>query len=161
MSYGCDFVCENRQCKNTGCKIPIHGAWEIALIDAVAGSGKYRDNHGWQKALAEKKANGMKHALVPYPNTDDIPVVGYRVQFFCPVCLVLWDEDYLRESYPSKEAMLADIKAQGDSYKCRKCGHPALSAKKAKNEGIDCPGCHKPLNPIPWMVSGAGQDKMK
>jgi transcription initiation factor IIE alpha subunit len=57
--------------------------------------------------------------------------------------------------------MLADIEAKSDGYKCRKCGQPALSAEKAKNEGLDCPGCHKPLSPIPWMASNAGEDRMK
>lgn len=143
MPQGCDFTCKKPGCPGFEKTIVMHGVWPTKGIDeAIAEAGEDAE----RKAVLEaRKVVGRKTSLFVYPQDKGRPPRGYRLQLYCPACLIVEDKDCCLDP--------ADAKTASDfPPACGKCGGVRLSMKKAIEQGIRCPCCQSPLHPFHWFT---------
>ena len=143
MPQGCDFTCRNTECAGFEKTIVMHGIWPTMCIDdAIA---EYGDDIERINALELKKAEGRVASLFVYPKDKSRQPVGYRVQLYCPICLMMDNIDCGLDKNEAKN--LSDNPSQ-----CGKCSGNRLSLKTAVVSGIPCPICHVKLHLFHWFT---------
>jgi uncharacterized protein YbaR (Trm112 family) len=146
MPIGCDFICENEACEVYKCRISIHGPWPISSIEEAIAS---EEDPSRKKALEAKQTDGIKHACIAIPNKSGIKSCGIRLKLYCPTCKMLWDQDYLGTG--ATEIVAEDLERPKP---CPECKGKVLSLVRAREDGLPCPLCSKPMKAKSWMTSG-------
>lgn len=158
LSYaGYDYLCKNKKCKNYWTKITLLEMCPIVRIeDAIAAYTAYvsapeskQDEHYGtcveiKEALEAFAAEGRLYAVAPINISSDVDVVGYRTQFFCPDCSIVWDKDVLALD-PN------EIQSELNDFRCEKCGKKPIGNVQAEQVGIFCPSCKEQLNRVYWL----------
>lgn len=152
---GCDFLCANNECPNCDTKITLVAMCPIIEIDeAIAVFSKLLAENsssvkcaGIVGVLEKRKSEGRKYAIAPVQIADELRIVGYRNQFFCEKCLVVWDKDIPELD---KQKIAESLK----SFRCERCGGPVKSMMDGLVKGVPCPKCDKALKVVPWLVQG-------
>lgn len=142
MPQGCDFTCRTPGCPGFEKTIVMHGVWPTKRIDEAIAEV---DDPEHKAVLEARKERGRKTSLFVYPRDKNRPPCGYRLQLYCPKCLVVEDMDCGRDKRTASAA--AD-----DPPDCPTCGGPRLSLKKAIESGIQCPLCKQALKPFHWFT---------
>lgn len=135
---GYDFICKNAECKYCNTAITFHEPWPITSIEEVLKIKTLPPEH--TESLANKLKEGCKYALIIYPNKNNLKQVGWRHQYYCPECYVIWEEDTL----------LKDKKVE--MHNCNRCGSKVRNLIEIVEKGILCPSCQKPLERNMWMT---------
>ena len=161
MPVGSDFTCQNALCPWLGKMMRMHGPWDIGKIDDVICSKFYVDHLDQQKQLIRKKHEGRTFACIPSPNVDHVKVIGVRLQFFCPRCRIVWDEDIIRpQGVFEREEKLIVTTMNSTGQPCRACGSYCISYPMALKDGLDCPQCGKKTAASEWFGEEFEPDKI-
>ena len=156
MPAGCDFLCDNVECKYHKGGFVITGAWELGDIDLVINSPVVEDNKEHQDGMKRLKERGRKYACINYPNFSEIPTAGYRLHRFCTKCMVLWTYDaMLSEDNDTLEKAEAALNIPEE---CPKCGDKMFDFQGLLEEGVECPHCHEEMKQSRWCSSAGVQD---
>jgi hypothetical protein len=143
MAIGCDFVCENPDCKAYHHRLSLNGSWPIVDIDDLIALPEIQKDPKMLEILQIRKGEGRTHACAILPNKAGLKIKGFRNQLFCPVDLIVWDEDCLEGSEQPKL----------DSIKCRRCNGNLISLEMAKKNGLNCPYCKNKMEPNYWFTN--------
>lgn len=149
MPAGCDFICENEECKQYKSGFSIISSWPLGEIDLVIKARNVQKDEEFAKGLANLKKEGRKYCCITYPNIDYIPTVGYRVDRWCSKCkrINLYDVMLAEENEDFEKALeRSDIPDN-----CFECGNKLLDFEGAIEEKINCPHCHKELKSNRWF----------
>ena len=142
MPAGCDFVCENKECKNYNTGIVITGPWPLGEIDKVINAPNVKKNKEFQEGLIKLKNDGQKYACIIYPNFNKIDTIGYRVSMWCSKCLCIYKYDAMVLD-PNEETEKTIANANIPTH-CNKCNTELKSFFNLideKDNGIACPAC--------------------
>jgi len=150
MPAGCDFICENTECKERGGGFVITASWPMGNINLVINLPHVKKLKSFRDKLVKMKKAGRKYACINYPNVKEIPTEAYRVQKWCKRCLCLWSyEVVLDEEAKTFEEALS--KASDIPEKCPSCDKPLLSFDDVLEEGVSCPHCEKDMKQGRWF----------
>jgi len=143
---GCNFTCQNKECKcfNTG--FTLTGVWPLGDIDTVI---EHCDHAELKENLIGRKKIGYKYAKINYPDPYDIPVIAQSIEKFCKTCKRI--ETFVIEDDDTYET----------PAKCEKCNGCYTSLVEACDEGnyLKCPFCDKELTQQRWYVNnGSGEE---
>ena len=150
MPNGCEFTCNNEDCEQHRAGFIINGAWSIGNICLVMNASNIRHNKPFRDGLIKLKNEGVKYACITMPNNDDIPVLGYRLQKWCPTCKCIWNNDLLLET-PEQTYEEALEKSNLSDSKCPKCSGEVLHYDQIVEEGIECPFCNVKMSQSTWF----------
>lgn len=160
---GCDFVCKNEECKYKGSGIVITSPWPLGDIDKVINAKNAPKDVSFLKQMEELKKQGRKLACINLPDSDNIPVIGYRVHMWCEKCPCLWNYDaIIPENITATDAnALIDevVKAANIPVKCFKCNHELKTFAQvidADGDGIKCTSCSARLKFNVWFSNEKG-----
>ena len=145
MPQGCDFWCDNKDCSNHGETIVMHGVWPAKRIAVAIAEAHAQGDLSRMKALENRRDAGRKIALFVYPEDKSLSPAGYRLQFYCPSCLIVEDKDCGRD--PKEANGMAD-----NPPDCGKCGGKRVSLKSSIPTSIPCPTCHVPMKQFHWFT---------
>lgn len=138
QAVGYDFVCTNPRCDYHHTKITLYEPWPITSIEDVLKRQELPEEH--REFLKKKMEDGQKYALIVYPNKHNLSQVGWRYQYYCPECYVIWEEDVL---FDEKKDALAH---------CKRCHSKVKDIEDIVENGILCPSCQKPLEKNVWIT---------
>ena len=142
MPQGCDFTCNNKDCHGYEKTIVIHGVWPTKSINqSIAEAGNDPER---KAALTQRKADGRITALFVYPQDVGREPVGYRIQLYCPSCLVVEDTDC-----DNRDKVLELFRSPSS---CPKCGSCRFSLKTATELGLRCPCCQEKMEGFFWFT---------
>ena len=163
MPAGCEFICDNKDCKNYNTGFTIRGAWPLGNIGIVINSSSVKQNLKFRDDLIKLKDSGRKYACISLPNVDKIPVEGYRFNLWCETCQCVWDTDvFFTEDEQVKwedrnlvpEEWFDHVTL---SYICSKCKGHLKSFDTVIEEGINCHLCKKDLKQSRWFSNEHGR----
>jgi hypothetical protein len=138
---GCDFICKNSECAHFNKGISLAGSWPLGDIDSVANSGRVRIDNELQKRIQSYKEYGEKYAVVSLPNKENIPVVGSRIQKWCPKCPAIWNYNIINKETDKTEEF------------CRQCKEKLMTFDEVIEKGIICPHCKKEMKQKRWCAN--------
>ncbi len=148
---GCDFYCVNSECKcfSDGSKyiLSISGAWPMGNINDVLDTIK--DEGIRQNIIDRKEQDGRKYWPITMPNANNVKIVAYRVEKWCPNCFCLWREDVELNGLDLSEA----LKNYKGKENCSKCNTILWKFEDIIKKGINCKFCNKLLNQRRWFVN--------
>ena len=156
MPAGSDFVCENDKCKEHRKGIVILNIWPLGDISKVIDAKNVQEKEEFCKGLMALRDQGRKHACINFPNTDKIPVSGYRVQNWCQNCFCIWGwdimfgEDIVDPKQASDRFPGALAKEPIPSL-CPKCNGELKDFKKILEDGIICLHCKEKMKTYAWF----------
>lgn len=162
MPAGCEFACENKDCKNYNTGIVVTGPWPIAPIDLVINAPNVRKNKPFQEGLIKLKKDGNKYACITYPNFNKIEKVGYRIQLWCDACLRVYNYDAMiknKDETIDETINNADIPAN-----CTTCNMKLKSFVElldGKTGGIVCPACNVGTTMHSWFTNEITTEYLK
>lgn len=164
---GCDFVCKNNDCKHKGSGIVITSAWPLGDIDKVINSRKIAQNTVFKKELEDLKSKDRKFACISLPDSENIPVVGYRIHMWCEKCPCLWNYDamILNPAITEPNAIIEDaVKNANIPENCPTCNTKLKTFSELiekDSEGIKCTSCQTKLQHNVWFCNEIGtSDKL-
>lgn len=143
MPQGCDFSCGNQRCLDFGKVIVMHGVWPTKNIDEAIAEAEPDPER--KAALESRKAAGRGTALFVYPVDKGACPCGYRLQLYCPSCLVIDDKDCSCD--PNEAKSMSD-----NPPSCPTCGVARFSMRKAVDSGLPCPSCGVPMSQFLWFT---------
>lgn len=162
MASGCDFTCDNEKCEHHKKGIIIVSPWPLGDINKIIMAKNVRINKVFQKELIElRDKHGRKYACINYPNVNNIPVVGYRINLWCQKCKYLYKEDVLLDEplvdkTPEEIALAREeviAKSQCEDKTCPTCNDKmkTYSQLMEENDGVDCPFCGVKMTKNTWF----------
>lgn len=139
---GYDFICTNQECKYNNTRITFYEPWPITSLEEVLNLAETSKDLPQEHInfLKKKMDDGAKYALIVYPNKNNHKQIGWRNQYYCPECYVIWEKDIL---FGEKKENLS---------RCNRCGSKLRSVKDISDNGILCPSCQKPLHKNVWIT---------
>jgi NAD-dependent SIR2 family protein deacetylase len=135
---GYDFVCINEDCQYCNTRITLSEPWPITSIHDMLEIKDLPDEH--VAFLQSQIDDGRKYALIVYPNKHNLKQIGWRHQFYCPECYVIWEEEVVFDE--KKEALTH----------CKRCNSKVKNIEDIVEDGIICPSCQKPLEKKSWIT---------
>jgi len=141
---GCDFVCVNKDCAHFDKGITMSGPWPIGDIDLVIHSERVRADVELQKQIQSHKDFGEKYAIISFPNKDNIPKVGVRIQKWCPKCPAIWNYNVLNKG---------EVAIEEPNETCFQCKEVLLDFDEVIKQGILCPHCKKEMQQRRWTTN--------
>lgn len=157
MPAGCDFVCENEKCTEHRKGVVIINKWPLGDIEKVVEARAVKKNEAFRRELIALKGTGRTYACITYPNVDNIPISGYRVQKWCQGCFCIWGWDIMlgEEVADTKEAsekFLVALAKETIPLQCPKCsGVDLFDFQKVVEVGIVCPHCKEKMKTYTWF----------
>jgi len=150
MPAGCEFICENKECKCHKTGFIVSGPWALGRVELVIENPVVKKMEDFRNDLIKRKKEGVKYVCIPYPNDINVPVDGYRIQKWCPQCKCIWNYDVmLSDTIKTVE----DVLEKGDvPVSCLKCSSKLQSFQEVLDEGINCPHCTQPLQQNRWFT---------
>lgn len=151
MPAGCEFACVNEKCKQYKSGFIITSPWPMGKIELVINSKKVKENNEVREHFIKLKDNGEKYAVIQLPNTDETPIIAYKVS--------LWsDKAKCIYSYPvetvDSQSLEESIKNANLPEKCEKTGCQLKDFDTITKEGINCPYCGEKLQQNRWFTNG-------
>jgi len=159
---GCEFVCKNKECPHCGSGIVMTSPWPLGDIDKIISSQKVARDTFFKEKLEKTKEQGRKYACIQLPDSEKIPVVGYRVHMWCEKCPCLWTYDALIPDHVKENAMQEAIDNANIPSVCPTCQNKLKTFKELienKEDGIQCSSCHKKLQKNVWFSNEEGPDE--
>jgi len=146
MSFiGCTFICKNEKCKCFETGFSMTGLWPLGDLNILI---EKADDKEYKEQLKRKQAAGIKYAKINFPNTLEIPTVGYSIEKFCKEC---------------KRIQTCDIKNYDDETPetCDICNKPYITFQEACGKeddegnlnGLECPFCGEKMFQERWYVN--------
>lgn len=155
MPAGCQFVCMNPDCEHEGSGFELKAPWPIAQIDLVLNSSKVQADLDLKETMEKLKQAGRNYACINYPDVDELPMNGYRLELWCDKCPRIWSYDVLlKKSEDTFEEALANSDIPD---KCAICDEPLMSFKICLGDfeddetGICCPYCKTKMLQQRWF----------
>jgi len=159
MASGCEFTCDNKDCKCYKSGFIMLAPWPIGEIDKVIVSKRVKENKAFQEELRKMKEDGKQYSCINYPNVDEIPTLGYKVQKWCDKCLVIWNfEAMVGKPEETPEETVENAKIIDT---CSKCNEKLRSFPQVVEEGIDCPHCNQKLIQQVWFSNETIEENIK
>ncbi len=150
MPSACEFKCDNKECKHYQSGFTMLAPWPIGEIDRVIEADNVKLDKKFQEELRNiKKAEGRKYACINYPNKNDIPKLGYRVQKWCDKCLMIWNYDAMIVN--NEETVEETVSNAHIPETCIQCNGQLKTFVQVVEDGVDCPHCQKRLIPQVWF----------
>ena len=149
MPAGCEFTCTNTECENYDTGFQIRGPWPLGRIGLVIEDSKVKDHKAFRETLLQLKKDGRKYACINYPNDDEIPVVGYRIQKWCTSCHVIWDFDALING--DDHSVENAIASSDIPCNCQICRGFLMDFDDVLKNNIKCPSCNVELKQSRWF----------
>ena len=149
MPSGCEFRCDNKECKcyNTG--FTMLAPWPIADINDVIHADNIKKHKEFQEELIALKKEGRKYTCINYPNENGIFKVGYKIQKWCDKCKIIWNyEAIIQDKKESMEETLAHAEVEDV---CSECGDKLKTFSQTLEDGIECFHCKQRLIPQVWF----------
>jgi len=152
---GCDYLCITEGCPCYQTKIVILEVCPlskiedvIAIYEDIIASKKFGEERsapfkGLLEHLIDTKEEGRTHAISPVNFTNNLIIDGYRKEFFCPSCKIVWSEDVMG-GIDEAEKRFPEITC------CKKCNGVLINNEIAEKDGIICVSCGEKLRRIPW-----------
>jgi hypothetical protein len=147
MAAGCDFICKNDKCKQSGKSIIMLGPWGLGDIDDVMKDDKVKNDKDLLNKLQQWAFQGRKHACINFPNSAEIDIKGYRINLWCDCCSCVWNYDIILNNNTLEEAM----EAANLPKLCTKCGVDLINFDKAIKDSIKCPYCKENMQTKRWF----------
>jgi len=144
MPVGFDFICENKECKVYKTRISLAGQWPLVEISELLKLERIRKQPDLVKGLESRIKEGRKYACASMPNLEKLEYKGTRVQMYCPIDKMIWDEDFEGLHYMDRLP---------EERKCRKCNGDLLTSDQAKNIGLNCPFCSEKMQAYTWFTN--------
>jgi hypothetical protein len=135
---GYEFVCKNEKCNYFNTGFTLYKEWPVSHIDLVINSKSVQQHKDLQDRLIKNKEEGRKYALLTLPNTENVPIIGKRIQLFCKKDCIIWERDLVEKN---------DVL---DMY-CDKCKERLVTADEARAWGLFCPSCKMKLSHTIWF----------
>ena len=123
---GYEFLCKNEKCNYFNTGFSLYRSWPITNIDTVINSKLAPQD--LKDHLVKSKQEGRTYALVILPNTEEMQIIGKRIQLFCKKDCIMWERDLVNKN---------DVL----DMHCDKCNDVLVSADEAMRDGILCPSC--------------------
>jgi len=152
MPAGCDFICRNNECEQSGKGFVITAPWPMAKIDKVLKSRRVSELPDHQKQLSEIKDSGREYTCLTLPNVDNITTDQYRVQFWSDKAQCIWQYEVKKEG-KVEDAISKAIENGEIPQKCPKTKSKMLSFKEVSKKGIDCPFCKDKMIQNRWFTN--------
>lgn len=147
MSTGCDFICKNKKCEYFGHGIVLTAQWPLGDIDKIIDSISDENN---KKEIIKLKEEGRKYGCIVMPNTNNIEIIGYRINMWCDNCSCLWNYDVILDNNTFEEA----LKSANVPDNCVKCNGKLNSFTDVlNNDIISCTSCHNKLSKNTWFCN--------
>jgi len=148
MPAGCDFTCTNKECEYVNSGFIISDSWPLGRIELVIENPQVKKMVGFRDKLIERKDNGIKYVCLVYPNSTEIPIEGYRNQYWCSKCKCVWNNDVMLK----EDQVFKDIKEELETMeKCPECKCSILGFDDVIEQGINCIHCNKKLQQNRWF----------
>ena len=156
MPAGCTFFCNNDECEHYLKVIDVKGQWPLGDIDDVINSKKVQQDEELSDVLNKRKEDGRTVACITYPDPEDIPIIGYRVQEWCQKCPALLERDILFTEEDTDESIEEKVK---DTQECIFCNSKTKSFNEILEESILCPFCKQEMEQQRWFAQRNEFDK--
>ena len=119
MPAGCNFMCVNEKCDHYRAGFTINGIWPIGNIEDVIKQDKVYNNKTFKEGIIKLKKSGREFTCICFPNDEDVPYIGYRVQKWCQNCKCIHSYDAMID----EDTMDSDevIKKANVQSTCSKC----------------------------------------
>ena len=159
---GCEFVCKNEECKHKGCGVVLTSPWPLGDIDKIINSQKVAKNIPFKKELENLKGQGRKYACIGLPNSEKIPVVGYRVHMWCSKCPCDWTYDGIIPENATGDIIQEAIKNTNIPENCPTCNTKLKNFGELiddNGDGIQCTSCHIKLQNNVWFSNEEGEEE--
>jgi protein associated with RNAse G/E len=150
MPAGCEFICDNKECKYFDHGFSIHGPWALGDIDEIIECKKLNSMPEVKNNLIRIKSNGAKKACIIFPNDTNIKTIGYRVQLWNSKenRIYSYDLDITVENDEEIEKLVEEEK--------KKLGHENKMLKNFTytcEDGIECPHCDQLMKQNRWFAN--------
>jgi len=151
MPSGFEFVCENKDCKYYKTGFVITRPWPLGDINLVIESDKVSKIEGFKEELIKLRDQGKEYACINYPNTNNIPEIGYRIQKWCNKCSCIWTCEIVKEK--EDETVAEGVERMGDITECSTCKGELMDFEVIKEDGIPCPFCKVKMKEKSWFIN--------
>ena len=149
MPAGCDFICDNEDCKQYKTGFSMTAPWPLGEIDLVIKARNVQKDQEFAQGLIALKEEGRSHVCINYPNVEHIPTAGYRVHRWCSKCKCLWLYDVMLAD--ENEDFEKALERSDIPNECAKCGEKLLDFEGVIEEKISCPHCDEELKSSRWF----------
>lgn len=147
MPAGCDFICNNTECEQHKSGFSLTAPWPLGKIELIISNINTRlpNQDEYKAQLQQWKDEGRKLASLILPNSNKIPVEGYRVQMWDDAKNCVWNYDIiLAEGETIEDATKREVPTEVEGRKIK-------SFNKAIEDGIKCPYCKQPMMQSRWF----------
>lgn len=152
MASGCEFMCENKDCKQYKNGIVVTAPWPLGDIDRIISCSNIFKNKEFQDGLRKLRDQGRKYACLIFPNIDEIPTAGFRVHMWCDKCPCLWSYDaMLSIETVNMEDAIQKAKIPENCPTCESKLKTVNELLDEKDGGIICPSCKVKMKSHPWF----------
>ena len=157
MPSGCEFVCENEDCKCCGSGFTMHDFWPVVKIDDILNiQNEVELPEGFIEAMEKRKKDGREFCLVPYPIPEGVEPLGVRVQLWCSEPPSIIDEDidceYLPDLLEEKGEKVLTMIVSTNGFTKEKDGVSLKTYRDCLFQGILCPHCGEKMGQSNWFV---------
>ena len=150
MPAGCEFICKNDKCENLNKGFAITAPWPIGQIELIINSSpvkKFADLR--QRLIDQKNTEGRKFALIQFPNEDQIPIIGYRINMWDSAKNCIWQYDLELQGQSLEEALESVVFVS----EMAKNGDGLITFNEVVDQGICCPTCHEKMFQNRWFTN--------
>lgn len=147
MPAGCDFICNNINCKYYKSGFSITSPWPLGKIELIIANINSRlpNQEEYKLKLQKWKEEGRKLASLILPNEAKIPIEGYRINMWDDVAKCIWSYDVITNEYQSlEEAILSQVPLQ-------KNGNTLKNFNAVIENGINCLHCSNEMTQSRWF----------
>ena len=156
MPAGCEFFCNNEDCKQYKNGLTIVAPWPIGDIDKIIDARNVSKMEDFRDGLIKLKSEGRSFACITYPNINEIETAGYRVNKWCNKCKCVWMFDVLlKDGATTFEEALAKSDVPEN---CSKCNEKLKDFEHVIEDGINCPFCNEKLKSSRWFSNETTKD---
>ena len=147
MPAGCEFFCDNEECKYFKSGFVITAPWPMANIGLIISSLK--ENDSFRSELIQLKNKGKKYACITFPNIKGIQSEMYRIQMWDDKDKCIWEYLIPYNEIQSVESIYTHSSVQSESI----VKNPLKNFNEVVNDGILCPSCNQKLKQSRWFTN--------
>jgi len=149
MPAGCEFICNNEECKCFSTGFVVHGAWPLGKIQDIIISDNVKKNPDLVENLKELQDDDREYSCINCPNIEGITIYGYRIESWCHKCLCIHSNDLmLSETCTTIEEVFEQNEIP---TKCPKCEEDVFQFEALLDENINCPYCKQEMKQHRWF----------
>ena len=146
MPAGCEFICKNQDCKQFNTGFSLTAPWPVGQIELVINSAPVKKVSDLRERLIAQKNDGIKYALIQFPNTDNIEILGHRINLWSKKANKIFQYEIDLIGKPlSDTVVIPKI--------CPDTGGELLSFNEIVEQGIICPFCSVKLYQNRWFTN--------